>query len=246
MSTSTATTLVSSTKKPPPESSKKNRKKKRGQTGKAVAIGRKVQAFLHERRLAGIALHLIKRDIPYLLPSFDKGTQYAQVRLHLTPVPLNLTSGNAYTSVLPINMSVFSNFGDICAVFSEYRFLEGEVQHFPDELSSVNAQFAGIAGIDYSSGTALTSYESAAQYDTRKFFYFAVQASQSLHPTKGATAWPVKIEKLPDMDWISTSTTNTNVAWWKPYIPAAKVAANLSGGSLYGWFDFQFRGLSPL
>jgi hypothetical protein len=216
--------------------------------GQARKNGSLLVKLLLERRVQGIHPSSLAKDIPYLLPSFGKTTQYIEVRLYLTVSPITTVIGTLYNTVFGFSGSTFNNFSDFAGIFDEYRVLRGEacyfssMHYFPGTASS--ALGACVAAIDYGVSAAFTTTTAAVSHDNKRFFFFVSGASQKNNPLYGCAKWPIIFEKLPDQDWLPVTTNNQNFAYWKPFMAAADSPGNTTTGFLWAWMDFQFRGMS--
>jgi len=187
-------------------------------------------------------------DIPYGSSLFIKGTQTPVLRLPLTLQAVTTTASTLYILVVAISASSFLNFSDLALVFSEYRVIRGELEyHAVTFIGNTTAGYVtnsfGVAVIDYVDQTVLASLDAGNAFDTKKFF--GLNSYPGAFVTNGDTAatWPLQFERLPDEEWITTATTNTKFAFWKPYFPGASIVATGTAGYLAGWMDFQFRGM---
>lgn len=207
-----------------------------------------VAKFILERKEQGRTPSSLVKDIPYLLPSFGKTTQYVEVRLYLTVQNITTATSTAYTSVLNIQASVFNNFTDFAGIFDEYRVIEGEIAYFPttniNPTTWTSGSGACVAAIDYGISTALGSTTAAVSHDNKRFFHLVNTTATKNNPSYGQVKWPVKLEKLPDQDWLLASNSAQNFAYWKPYMAASDSPGAGVTGFLWGWMDFQFRGMS--
>ncbi len=202
--------------------------------------------------LTGKPLSLaLKRDIPYLLPDFQKGTQVVSMRLYAGPFSLATVASTAFTTVQIIDANIFTNFTDMASVFDEYRFVHGHVWYTPssnhaaDSLSLATGYT--IAVVDYANNGALASLAAALTHDNHREFYLVGVPSQQIgkRQCSGVASWPIIFEKLPDQEWNSTANGDVEVAYWKPYMASAQSPGTTETGKLCLWMDFQFRGMKP-
>lgn len=210
--------------------------------------GKLVSRLVAERKLVGQTPSSLAREIPYLLPSFGKTTQYIEVRLYMTVQNIVTSAGTAYNSVLNLQASVFNNFTDFAGIFDEYRVIEGMVAYMP-MTSYTPVTWNGsygplVAVIDYGISTALGSTTAAVSHDNKQFFQLVNNGSQKINPNYGVAKWPVKLERLPDQDWLLASNSAQNFAYWKPYMVSTDSPGAGTTGFVWGWMDFQFRGMS--
>jgi hypothetical protein len=179
--------------------------------------------------------------IPYLLPSFMKGTQIVEIRLPLTAYKITVVTATNYTTVLAIDASKFNNFSDCANLFDEYRVVRGEVSYYTT-YTAITGTCWGAAAIDYSIATAFGSFDAANAHDTAKVGSFNNFSAMD-HGSKRYT-WPMKFEPLPDQQWTPVTTSNTAFCYWKPYLLGVTIGATEDLGHLLGWVDFQFRGMA--
>lgn len=189
-------------------------------------------------------------DIPYGPANFIKGTQAPVLRLYYKQNIIS-TASAAYTTVAAITAGDFLNFSDLANIFEEYRVLRGHLEYFSVSqftmtIAAVGNNTFGGACIDYGVSSALASFDALNSHDTKKFFPLACYPGLASKPGKPLADWPLQFEKLPDEEWIATSTTTTAFCWWKPYFSAAAtLSSSFTAGYLLGWMDFQFRGMQP-
>jgi hypothetical protein len=232
----------------PARVAKKNRKNKKVRSNHgAKYAGFAVSSLIYERKTLGQTLASIKKDIPYLLPDFGKGTQYIEIRLQLTPVTITTVAATLYNTVISINAAAFNNFSDFAGIFDEYRMIGGEIAYQPTTMLVPAAwtAFGFIsAAIDYGVNTAFGSLNAVLSHDTKKLFSLTAFSGFKVTTTKGIASWPIQLEKLPDKEWIPVTVSNTNVAFWKPFMAAADSPGSGNTGFVFGYLDFQFRGLA--
>lgn len=238
-----------------PAKGKRYKKKSKGSLSKSqntatqrAAVGHAVLSMIVERKRTGAVPSTIKRDIPYLLPTFDKKTQYLEIRLFFGPLTLSTVAATAYNTVQAIQASIFTNFTDMASVFDEYRIVKGSVNYCPTTHLMPTAWGAStgfaVAAIDYANSGVFSAQAAAQSHDSKKYFYSVAVPYQKHNQGYGVAKWDILPEKLPDQDWIITSTATTVFAYWKPYMEADNSPGTGENGHLFGWMDFQFRGLS--
>jgi hypothetical protein len=226
---------------------KKKQKKTKGVSALARQHGDLLMTLIADRKSLGVSLATLKKDIPYILPDFGKGTQYIAVRLYLTVQNITTVAATVYNTVLSIQSSILNNFSDFAGIFDEYRLIKGEIYYQPTTLIAPAVWTGGLgvtcACIDYGIATALGSTTAAASHDTKQFFFLVANPSQKQNPKYGVAKWQVLLERLPDQEWIPV-TVNTAVAYWKPYMIAIDSPGAGVTGYLHGWMDVMFRGMS--
>jgi hypothetical protein len=181
-------------------------------------------------------------DIPFLLPVFMKKTQSAELRLPLTAYKITLTNATNYTTVLALSASAYNNFTDCANLFDEYRAIRGLLQYHPTYANTATNVAWGGAAVDYSVSGAFGSFDAMYSHDQSVIGNYTNYNSRE--SGKARFSWPVLLEKLPDEDWIPTTTNSTVFAYWKPFLLAATITATEDAGHLLGWMDFQFRGMA--
>jgi len=186
------------------------------------------------------------RDIPFDYPDFFKGTQVPVYRLKLLQIGITTVAATVYNTVFSLSASQLNNFTDVANMWDEYRILRGEFEYharFSYAGSAEVQNYFGVAAVDYSIATAFGSFDSANAHDTRKLFNLVSVPGSGVKPGRPHASWPVKFEKLPDQEWIPTTTTTTAFCYWKPRFEATDVRSSLTNiGFLLGWFDIQVRG----
>jgi len=196
---------------------------------------------------------LVKRrrgggDIPYGYPQFFKGTQAPVFRLRYLVQTVTTSAGNAYVSTFDVTAGNLNNFTDIANMWDEYRVLRGVLEYYPQFFVSGANQvsYSAFGVIDYEDNTALSSEDQARAFDTCKIFNMVDGSGLHRKTDEPAAVWPLKFEKLPDQDWLPTSTTNQKFAYWKGYSTAAQQQSTITKvGILGGYVDVQVRGMSP-
>ncbi len=189
------------------------------------------------------------RDVPYGWPDFMKGTENPVFRLKLQNTSITLTTATLYNTVYNLQASFLQNFNDLANMFDEYRFLRGAFIVIPTSAflpiaagDRVHGVYSGGACVDYGLSGALGSLDAGRSHDTWQNYNFVLVPGMGFKPGS-SKKWPVHFEKLTDESWLPTTTSNTVVAYWKPYIPAAQIVFGTSiAFDIYGWFDIQVRG----
>jgi hypothetical protein len=188
---------------------------------------------------------LSRRMIPFLREEFSKGTQAPTVRLYLQQQAVLITASNTIPFVQGLGVSDLLNWSSWDQIFSEYRFVRGEVQFMP--IQTTSAQGLGVVEpaigvISYREGDSGTpaTYDSLNVYDTKKWFIPTLVGSygdSKLHITR----WPVSLDDIPDQEWRPIDDTGTP-AYWKCF---GSVIGNTSTqvGLVTAYMDVQFRGL---
>jgi hypothetical protein len=190
--------------------------------------------------------------IPYLDPHFSKRTQIIETRLYLTPVTITTAAGTAYTTVQAISLGSYQGFANLVGTYGEYRPIRGEILYSPFLHLSGNASGIPIAipwggaVIDYANATAVASFAVLFKADTKKMFFIYTTPEQKMVEPGAVQRWPIRLDMLPDQEWISNATTNTNFCYWKPYVPSTASQVSASAGYLWGWMDFQFRAAAAI
>lgn len=188
-----------------------------------------------------------ERMIPYLEPHFSKRTQIIETRLYFSPVTITTAAGTAYTTVAAISLGSYQGFANLVGQYGEYRPIRGEMYYTPFLHISGNSGGNAItvpwggAVIDYSNSTAIASFAQLFKADTKKMMFLYSAPEQKLVEPGCVQRWSIRLDQLPDQEWISNSTTNTNFCWWKPYVPSTASVVSAAAGYLWGWMDFQFR-----
>jgi len=263
--------LVKSEKK-----AKKKKKKKQGQNPlkspsalkDSLAFQRKLVRYLFDLKKSKVpseklqslllmdadlkSVPVSKKDIPFDLSSFFKGTQNPTFRLYIIPVSIDFAAATAYTTVFVVEGASLGNFTDFAAIFDEYRVVIGKVELIDGmgvvklpataNVTCEQARHVGLAVIDYDDSTALASYAAGMLYDTKQLWYPVGVTTSGNDHTGRLRSWDLKFEKLPDQEWIDSGTGTTDFAYWKPYVAGLVMGPTISGAALLtGWVDVQFR-----
>ncbi len=260
---------------------KKKERKKKGQALKGQALSdsnllqRRVVKLLFDLKKSRVpadklqALLLVdpklksipvsRKDIPFDLANFFKGTQNPTFRLYIALTNITLPAaggGTPYNTVFVVEGAALGNFTDFGLIFDEYRVISGMIEYRRQNMvnnnkgstgaDTVNAVAKGIAVVDYDDSTPLAAMVDANLYDTKKFVNFMnVNVSEDCIEDNehDVARWPLLFEKLPDQDWIDTSTGTTDFAYWKPVIDAGFLPSITAVvGMISGWVDVQYRG----
>jgi hypothetical protein len=190
--------------------------------------------------------------IPYLEPHFSKRTQIVETRLYLTPVAIITTAATNYTTVHSNSLGSYQGFANLVGNYGEYRPIRGELYYTPINHRSGNNggvsvdEAWGGAVIDYANSSAIASFNVLFKADTKKMLYLVGAPEQQLKEPGCVARWSVRLENLPDQEWISNATTNTNFFYWKPFFPTTAAMTTATQGYLWGWMDFQFRGAAAI
>ncbi len=190
--------------------------------------------------------------IPYLDPHFSKRTQIVETRLYMTPITISTTAATNYTTVQSISLGSFQGFANLVGTYGEYRPIRGEIYYSPYMHKTGNQSGSGIllpfggAVIDYANSTAIASFAVLFKADTKKMFYLWSVPEQQLKEPGCVQRWPIRLDMLPDQEWISNATTNTTFCHWKPYVPSTSDLTTAAVGYLWGWMDFQFRAAAAI
>jgi hypothetical protein len=209
-------------------------------------LGHAIMLMIESRKKIGVSGSM-KREIPYLLPSFSKRSQIAEFRLYQQPTLVTTAAGTDYTTVASFTAAGYQNITELSTTFDEYRVIRGEITYSP-VLFMQNATQNSVSGycvacIDYANSGGFTSYAQADSSDNKQRFYLVGNGSQIHHPGKGVAAWPMLFEELPDQTWTLATTTSTVFCYWKPYMLGTYSPGTVTAGNLHGWMDFQFRGI---
>jgi hypothetical protein len=191
---------------------------------------------------SGVVRRKFQKDIPFGWPSFTKGTQDPVFRMRIANIQISTTATTAYTTVQGITLAALVNQADVTAMWDEYRVLRGELVYVPTWFPPTNTigTYHTVAVIDYANSAVLGNLDAALVHDTAKKFYMGIFPEQR---NCEDPRWPLLFEKLPDQEWIQTTTTNQNFCYWKPYSNLAQQVSTVTGiGYLTGWVDVQFRG----
>jgi hypothetical protein len=194
----------------------------------------------------------LKKQIPYLLPSFMKKSQVIEVRLMANPTIVSVVSATDYQPALAIQGNTFNNTTELSTTFDEYRVVRGELNYFPTtSYTSAGSTWIGVSGfcvgaIDYANSAVFSTVGAAWSSDNKQAFYLinSMGLTSIVHPTKGTASWPLLFEELPDQFWIGAGTLNTVFCYWKAFARAANIPGTGETGLLLGWMDFQYRGLT--
>jgi hypothetical protein len=239
--------------KAPHSSSQKGEKTKKNSPGKAVQSHASNLAYLKTRSgqfmkagffnlIAKLSLTMgspdLKKEIPYRLPFFMKGTQVPTMRLYFTDTDIVLVTATAYTTVFSAMASNLLNFSSFQAIFDEFRPITGELEYLPNAGAVVVTPNLGIAVIDYVTNGALANTTAGQAYDAKQWFHPTVTPAS---PKVGKVVWRLLFEPLPDQEWLTTAApgSTTPFAYWKPFIQAPGLGQ--TSGKLTGWMDIQFR-----
>ncbi len=185
------------------------------------------------------------KDIPFGWPDFFKGTQAPVFRMRVLRISVSPTAATAYTTVQGITAAALANFSSVASMWSEYRVLRGKLEYHPVYAQASTGSVAFAVGVvDYVDSAALGSFDAGNSYDTKKVFSLIDHSGLARKSDQPAAEWNLKFEKLPDEEWITTSTTSTNFVYWKPYMDSALSPGTILAGYLLGWVDIQVRGQS--
>ncbi len=188
-----------------------------------------------------------ERMIPYLEPHFSKRTQIVETRLYVTPITITTVAATNYTTVQSFSLGSFQGFANLVGTYGEYRPIRGEIYYTPFAHLSGNSTGQAVfppwggAVIDYANSAAVASFSVLFKGDTKKMFYIVSVPEQKMQEPGCVQRWSVRLDMLPDQEWISNATTNTNFFYWKPYVPSTSSQQSINVGYLWGWMDFQFR-----
>lgn len=186
-----------------------------------------------------------RQDIPYLLPSFRRGTEIVEMRLFTDYIAITTTTGTLYNTVQSVKFSGFGNASDLVNVFEEVRPVRGKIYYFPRSFVTGSTLVnMGGAAVDYASSGAITAAVNMLQHDTHCIFtlFTGNQGGYKLgkkYPSATA-CWALQFDGTPDRDWQDTIAP-TDVAWWKPYFATTEVTTTATVGYLLMWVDWQFR-----
>jgi hypothetical protein len=217
-----------------------------------VDRGLVVQGLLKDTKRDGFPASMLKKQIPYLLPSFMKKSQVMEIRLTANFTTVSTVSATDFAPSVTVQGNLFNNTTELSTVFDEYRVVRGELIYFPTtNYTSAGSTWASVTGfcvaaIDYANATVFSSISAAWASDNKQAFYLVNHIGNTLvtHPTKGSASWPLLFEELPDQFWIAAVTLNTAFCYWKCFSRAANVPGTGECGQLGGWMDFQYRGLT--
>jgi hypothetical protein len=190
--------------------------------------------------------------IPYLDATFSKRTQIIETRLYLTPVTITLATATDFTTVTTLTLGAYQGFANLVGTYGEYRAIRGELYYTPNSrLVPTTSGGAyqpvplGLAVIDYANSAGIASFAVGMKADTKKIFYPNSEPSQKVVEPGCVQRWSIRLDQLPDQEWIANSVTNTAFCYWKPFIPA-NATTGAAAGILWGWMDFQFRGSAAI
>jgi hypothetical protein len=159
----------------------------------------------------------------------------------VTPaIPLSVTSG-IFQIVTPGNFISFLGVGTIGLVFDEYKWVGPcKVKYVSIQMppTSLSTRQLAVGIIDYSSGTALASANSALAYENARIFdlYTAYDPKQN---NLDVPTWDVHIQGIPDKQWFPSTASNT-VFWFKAYNYQG-LNGTLTVGYLHFSALFKFR-----
>jgi hypothetical protein len=191
-----------------------------------------------------------RREIPFLLPDIRKKTQIVEVRLTSDFIAITTVAATAYTTVVPIIHSSFTNQVDLINVFEEVRPVRGKVYYVPRfSMVGVNgaASLRDIGGavVDFANNAALVSTATLLDHDNVVTFplFSSSDRQKNIGRFPQATAqWSVLPDWLPSEAWEDTSSVSA-FAWWKPYFAVADVTTSGTVGYAILEMDFQYRGV---
>jgi len=135
------------------------------------------------------------------------GTQEPKVRLHYSPVQVQVTSGIIAFSV-PLKFNQVIDYTNWSALFDEMRPIEGLCTYHSNYNFPTVGGFPIAAGcIDYVDGT-VADFTSLVPFDTVKIFPL-VQANPVL------VEWPYHFQGPPDEGWIQATAYTIVWGYWK-------------------------------
>lgn len=187
------------------------------------------------------------RDIPFLLPHFDKKTQIVEIHLITDYKNITISSGNAYTTVQSVAFSDFPNAASIDDLFDECRPIRGRVYYIPRYTVSTTGAIhtVGGAAIDYVDSGVFGSSGAMLDHDNHVLFplysTFGTQKGGRRNPISTGN-WLIEFDGTPDKNWEITTNT-TAKCYWKPYFAAGDVTTSATVGYLVFELDWQLRGM---
>lgn len=186
---------------------------------------------------------LSMKDIPFFREAFSKGTQVPLLRLYFAPTNVTIGS-NLIAQAVAIDTALILDWNDFDDLFSEYRFVRGEVQYLPfmNPTTSVTGGISPAVGfVSYRQGdsAAPASLNSAVIFDNKKWFIPCTVGNYGETKLK-ATKWPLLFDFIPDQQWNAISDA-TPYAYFKVYGGITGTNGTVTG-YVTGWIDVQFRG----
>jgi len=169
------------------------------------------------------------------------GTWMPKIKFHSTSTSIAGVTG-VLNTVVRLRAADLAYFSSLAGIFDEFQFagpIELLFRPTFEIATTGNIWPYAIGVIDLVDSTALASIGGALFYDTSKIFLLAMPRASGGDPI---VRWDTRLLGQPDLAWMDTGVTTTDVAWFKTYN-----YLNVSGSNTYGaveWIcQIQFRQL---
>lgn len=169
------------------------------------------------------------------------GTWMPKIKFHSTSTNIACVTG-VLTSVMRLRAGDLAYFTSLAGVFDEYRFAGPvEVNYRPtyEVATTGNIWPYGIGVIDLVDSTVLASIGGSLFYDTAKIFLLAMPRASEGAPV---VTWKTRLLGQPDLAWLDTAATTTDVAWFKTY-NYLNVSGSVTFGATEWVVEIEFRQL---
>ncbi len=163
------------------------------------------------------------------------GVQEPRVQVRSTFGTLTTAAGGNLATVTSYNWGSVIDQSSWAAVWAEVKVLNGHFEVWPI-INNVHA--IAIFAVDYSSSTALGSYNAALAYDAHEVYNPGGSTAGSLRPRDHAILHVVP-QGIPDKQWIATSDTTTTPAYLKVWSTNANMNTDLY--KVFFVMDVKFR-----
>lgn len=169
------------------------------------------------------------------------GTWMPKIKFHSTSTAIAGVTG-VLNTVVRLRAADLAYFSSLAGIFDEFQFagpVEALYRPAYEVATTGNIWPYAIGVIDLVDATALASIGGSLFYDTAKIFLLAMPRASDGAPI---VHWETRLIGQPDLLWMDTGTTSTDVAWFKTYN-----YYNVSGSLTYGVVEWicmiQFRQL---
>ena len=144
------------------------------------------------------------------------GTWMPKIKFHTTSTAIAGVTG-VLTTVVRLRAADLAYFSSLAGIFDEFRYAGPvKVNYRPTyEIASTGTIWPYAIGvIDFVDATVLASIGGALFYDTEQIFLLAMPRASHGDPI---TTWHTRLLGQPDLVWMDTGVTTTDVAWFKTY-----------------------------
>lgn len=176
-----------------------------------------------------------KRDEDHFIPiakeMWSRGTQVPTIHLKANLAGVSASGSGVVNTTWQCTLGAAINSGNYAAVFDEYRIIHARVKYIPHSPLAYDgaSKSRDVVGfVDYATTTAIASKDAGWAHDNAKVFALNM-----------VEHFVMDFAMLPDMEWISTATSNTVFATLKLYADGA--TNNAAYGELFPELDVQFR-----